>query len=431
MAWYSGSGYEAFAFLNRWTGPVRADLVRADLLQRHRAADLLVPVHAAERGRPVRRRPSSSTSACGRSASSSSPSRSTATSSRRPGRCTRRPGWTGACSSAPSATFGAPVPALPPVPAGDPDLRGEGAPARARAPRARRALPVARRRSWRAHRGPGGGHVKALRPRRVRARARAPRRGARAPRARSREPRHPLAVPAPRRRRGARAEALDRPARRARRRASPVPSRGYLLQWYVAAFAWPLNVGNRPPHSAPAFIPVTFELGGPVRRARDLLRPPRRLLRLPAHAPPGLRGGGVPLGDHRRAVALRRGGREGRASPSPRSCAGWARDTSRSFRRRREMKRTRLAAPLLLLLAGVPAARSDVGAAEGEGRTRRASTTPTASGCAPRRPAPCRTARRSSPPSRRAAGPTDSPLRGVAGAGRPPSCSRAAARSST
>lgn len=36
---------------------------------------------------------------------------------------------------------------------------------------------------------------------------------------------------------------------------------GYLLQWYVAAVDWPLNVGNRPPHSAPAFIPVTFELG--------------------------------------------------------------------------------------------------------------------------------------------------------------------------
>jgi hypothetical protein len=36
---------------------------------------------------------------------------------------------------------------------------------------------------------------------------------------------------------------------------------GYLLQWYVNAFAWPLNVGNRPPHSPPAFIPVTFELG--------------------------------------------------------------------------------------------------------------------------------------------------------------------------
>ena len=36
---------------------------------------------------------------------------------------------------------------------------------------------------------------------------------------------------------------------------------GYLLQWYTVAFAWPLNVGNRPPHSPPAFIPVTFELG--------------------------------------------------------------------------------------------------------------------------------------------------------------------------
>ena len=36
---------------------------------------------------------------------------------------------------------------------------------------------------------------------------------------------------------------------------------GYLLQWYVNAFDWALNVGNRPPHSPPAFIPVTFELG--------------------------------------------------------------------------------------------------------------------------------------------------------------------------
>jgi hypothetical protein len=36
---------------------------------------------------------------------------------------------------------------------------------------------------------------------------------------------------------------------------------GYLLQWWTVAVDWPLNVGNRPPHSAPAFIPVTFELG--------------------------------------------------------------------------------------------------------------------------------------------------------------------------
>jgi len=36
---------------------------------------------------------------------------------------------------------------------------------------------------------------------------------------------------------------------------------GYALQWWTVGVAWPLNVGNRPPHSAPAFIPVTFELG--------------------------------------------------------------------------------------------------------------------------------------------------------------------------
>jgi hypothetical protein len=38
-------------------------------------------------------------------------------------------------------------------------------------------------------------------------------------------------------------------------------SSGYLLQWWTVGVDWPLNVGNRPPHSAPAFIPVTFELG--------------------------------------------------------------------------------------------------------------------------------------------------------------------------
>ncbi len=36
---------------------------------------------------------------------------------------------------------------------------------------------------------------------------------------------------------------------------------GYLIQWYTVGFDWPLNVGGRPPHSPPAFIPVTFELG--------------------------------------------------------------------------------------------------------------------------------------------------------------------------
>lgn len=59
------------------------------------------------------------------------------------------------------------------------------------------------------------------------------------------------------------AEALQLPA-------SPVPwlallgalvgaIAAYLIQWFCAAVDYPLNVGGRPLHSAPAFIPITFE----------------------------------------------------------------------------------------------------------------------------------------------------------------------------
>ena len=34
---------------------------------------------------------------------------------------------------------------------------------------------------------------------------------------------------------------------------------GYTLQYWVSAIAYPINVGGRPYHSWPAFIPVTFE----------------------------------------------------------------------------------------------------------------------------------------------------------------------------
>lgn len=35
---------------------------------------------------------------------------------------------------------------------------------------------------------------------------------------------------------------------------------GYLMQVYCAAIDYPLNIGGRPPHAWPAFVPVTFEL---------------------------------------------------------------------------------------------------------------------------------------------------------------------------
>jgi hypothetical protein len=35
----------------------------------------------------------------------------------------------------------------------------------------------------------------------------------------------------------------------------------YILQWWCAVVAYPLNVGGRPYHSGPSFIPITFETG--------------------------------------------------------------------------------------------------------------------------------------------------------------------------
>jgi hypothetical protein len=36
---------------------------------------------------------------------------------------------------------------------------------------------------------------------------------------------------------------------------------GYVMQWWMNAVDFPLNIGNRPPHGPPANIPITFETG--------------------------------------------------------------------------------------------------------------------------------------------------------------------------
>jgi len=35
----------------------------------------------------------------------------------------------------------------------------------------------------------------------------------------------------------------------------------YGLQWLVDGYLYPLDVGGRPPHFPPAFVPITFEMG--------------------------------------------------------------------------------------------------------------------------------------------------------------------------
>ncbi len=36
---------------------------------------------------------------------------------------------------------------------------------------------------------------------------------------------------------------------------------GYFMQWFALVYQYPLNIGDKPLHSWPAFLPITFEVG--------------------------------------------------------------------------------------------------------------------------------------------------------------------------
>ena len=68
---------------------------------------------------------------------------------------------------------------------------------------------------------------------------------------------------------------------------------GYLMMVYMNAWNWPLNVGGRPPHAPPSFIPITFETTV-LLLAVDLLRAAGADAAAPA-VPRGVRVRAVPL----------------------------------------------------------------------------------------------------------------------------------------
>ncbi len=95
------------------------------------------------------------------------------------------------------------------------------------------------------------------------------------------------------------------------------------LQWYTVGARLAAQRRQPPAPQRAGLHPGHLRAGRPLRRAGHLLRAALRLLPLPAHPPPGLRGGGLPLGQHRRPLALGRGGgRAGRGGGGGAAQAG-------------------------------------------------------------------------------------------------------------
>ncbi len=135
--------------------------------------------------------------------------------------------------------------------------------------------------------------------------------------------RHPHALSGARHRGGAGAG----PGRRSPRSCwaaaiTGVRHRPTAMMYFMNAVDFPINVGNRPPHSPPAFIPITFELAVLLGGTSAFFGRCWACSSSPA-LPPAVRVGELPAGQHRRVLPVGRGagtgkrpgGRHGRRPP--------------------------------------------------------------------------------------------------------------------